>query len=213
MSDDEVGRPRFVVRFSSEYNTSLYLFCSVFAGQNDGAPSMSAQASKLREEDAQCSRPASREARTLVATRVLEMVRAAGGSELAPSCSLHPRRDRLAAHEAAKRRLNMQHWKCSLCGKAFGTERHLDLHLHRKHADAVTSEATACLGDYCDVLRCPSWVARIRAPAGSEPASMLEEGERPHSCSDTHLARRRDQCRALMHACAFGPVFAELDAE
>jgi hypothetical protein len=167
----------------------------------------------LREEDAACPRPASREARSLVATRVLEVARAAGGSELAPSCPLHPRKDRLAAHEAAKRRLNMQHWKCTLCGKAFGSERHLDLHLHRKHADAVPSGATACLADYCDVLRCPSWVARVTAPEASEQASLLEEGERPRSCSDARLARRRDQCRALMHACAFGPVFADLDAE
>jgi len=166
-----------------------------------------------REENVPCSRPSSREARAIVATRVLEVARSAGGGELARSCPLHPRNDQLAAHEVAKRRLNAAHWKCALCGKAFRTERHLDLHLHRKHADAVPAASTSCLAEQCDVLRCPSWVARVRAPWDSELAKTLEEGEHPHACSEDRMADRRAQCRALMHACAFGPVFAELEAE
>eukprot|EP00967_Tisochrysis_lutea_P018525 scaffold20974_cov32-Tisochrysis_lutea.AAC.3 len=173
-----------------------------------------------RAEDSPCPRGPSREARALVSSRLIALVREAGGGELPPSCALTPNNDALAAHEAAKRRLSSSHWKCSFCSKAFSSERYLDLHLHRKHVDALPNSAMTCLADHCDVLRCPAWVSAIREPPPqnleplhSSKGLPLAQGDHPQQCSEVRMDMRRKQCRALMHACAFGPAFIELDME
>jgi len=151
------------------------------------------------DENTPCSRPESREARRIVQTHIVTLSEEAGHGELAPSCPLSPHNDVLAAHEAAKRRLSGAVWKCGLCGKQFRSERHLDLHMHRKHADASPAGATSCLADECDLLRCPSWVKRL--------------GDAAAACTEGALAVRREHCAALMHSCAFGPLFAQLEHE
>ena len=156
-------------------------------------------ASPHPDENTPCSRPESREARHIVQTHIVTLSEEAGHGELAPSCPLSPHNDVLAAHEAAKRRLSGAVWKCGLCGKQFRSERHLDLHMHRKHADASPAGATSCLADECDLLRCPSWVKRL--------------GDAAAACTEGALAVRREHCAALMHSCAFGPLFAQLEHE
>ena len=47
--------------------------------------------------------------------------------------------------------------------------------------------ATVCLGEYCDMLRCPSWLEALRADS--------------RACDEGRLASRRLLCQHLLHAC------------
>ena len=88
-----------------------------------------------------CDRAAAREARK--AARELLLSR---GVAISPSCPLHPDNDRLLPHERRKKTLGRAQWQCSECSKLFRSERHLDLHLERKHDALLQPNATVCLG-------------------------------------------------------------------
>ena len=129
-----------------------------------------------------CDRAAAREARTAARELLLEQ-----GVAISPACSLHPSHDRLLPHEQLKSSLGRAQWRCSKCSKLFRSERHLDLHLERKHAALLEPNATVCLGEYCDMLRCPSWLVALR--------------KQPGGCDDQKLMARRHFCQHLLHDC------------
>ena len=111
-----------------------------------------------------CDRAAAREARK--AARELLLSR---GVAISPLCPLHPDNDRLLPHERRKKTLGRAQWqcahslnrtltepkpipsqtplRCSECSKLFRSERHLDLHLERKHDALLQPNATVCLGE------------------------------------------------------------------
>lgn len=127
----------------------------------------------LYEENTPCSRPESREARAIIGSRVLEVARGAGAGELATTCPLHSQNDALKLHEAAKRRMSGHNWKCLLCGKAFRSERYMDLHLHRKHADTAIA---------------PSW------PHSPNRTAQARVEERAHARDGPGASHRGSPC-------------------
>jgi len=79
--------------------------------------------------------------------------------------------------------------------------------MERQHLDTLPTNASQCLGDFCDVLGCPSWVeSQKRLPHGS-------------SCDGRQLDARRHFCQHLLHDCIpqhseMGSfLFASLDAQ
>ena len=130
----------------------------------------------------ECDREAAREARS--AARELLLYR---GVAISPTCPLHPDNDRLLPHEQRKKSLSRAQWRCSECSKLFRSERHLDLHLERKHAALLLPNATVCLGEYCDILRCPSWLEALR--------------KQQAGCDERKLRTRLHLCQHLLHDC------------
>ena len=63
------------------------------------------------------------------------------GVSLPLECPLNLSRDLLGARESLKR-ARSSHWQCLKCGKKFYLERHLDLHIERRHSDIVNNVST-----------------------------------------------------------------------
>jgi rubredoxin len=55
--------------------------------------------------------------------------------------------------------VTQRQWRCGLCGKVFKSEQYIDAHLVRRHTDSLPAAGGTCLAEYCDILRCPSWVS------------------------------------------------------
>ena len=115
-----------------------------------------------------CDRAMAREARRTLKERVLEPA-AAHGAEITAECALHPSHDHVLPQEAHRKMQSHSNWRCLCCGKTFRSEYYLDMHLDRRHSAEVAGHAchlqqnaSVCLGDYCDMLRCPSWLATLR---------------------------------------------------
>ena len=164
-----------------------------------------------------CDRPSAREARKAIKDMLLPLVRSYG-AQMSSTCPLSPEHDRLAAHEQKKKPLTQYNWRCEICGKSFRSERcahsrayrllqhgqqlttrcphrrYIDMHMDRKHLGMLSASATTCLGDFCDILRCPSWVRDLRSQLRDQPAA----------CKRRDLDRRRHYCQHLMHDC-FAP--------
>ena len=138
-----------------------------------------------------CDRPSAREARRVV-RNVLEPLAKSMGATLADTCPLAADQDHLLLHEAQKEVIRQSDWKCKVCGKHFKSEHYLDLHLHRKHAELLQNiSAQTCLGEFCDLLQCPSWLNGLR----------WEAANRPRPCKPSELDARRHLCQHLMHEC------------
>lgn len=58
------------------------------------------------------------------------------GVNLPIECPLNLSRDLLGVRESLKS-TRSSHWQCLECGKKFYLERHLDLHIERRHADVI----------------------------------------------------------------------------
>lgn len=138
-----------------------------------------------------CDRPSAREARRILRT-VLEPYAHSLGATLSPSCPLSAQSDHLLPHEALKHAMTQHQWRCNKCSKLFKSEHYIDLHLERKHPELLrNTSAESCLGEFCDLLQCPSWVNRLR-----HEAQM-----RPRPCKPGELDARRHFCQHLMHDC------------
>ena len=140
-----------------------------------------------------CDRSAARQARRAI-TQSLIPIAEARGAALSPACPLHPSHDHLLYYEQQKSAVTQFQWRCGLCGKLFKTEQHLDAHFDRKHADEAPATANTCLGDFCDILRCPSWLDGQRSQHRERPLSSSE-------CKPRELEARRHYCQHLMHDC------------
>ena len=147
-----------------------------------------------------CDRAAAREARRVVNNFVVPYAKSLG-AKLSPSCPLAPEQDHLLPHENQKHAITSQQWRCSQCGKLFRAEHFLDLHLEKKHADLLSSSAHACLGDYCDLLQCPTWLRDVKRHASAA-------GVRP--CKSSDMDARRHFCSHLMHDCFLADGRADL---
>eukprot|EP00966_Prymnesium_polylepis_P217770 5039903-Prymnesium_polylepis.1 len=137
-----------------------------------------------------CDRPAAREARKAINDMLLPLARSYG-AEMSETCPLNNAHDRLLTHEEAKRPSSQFQWKCQICGKQFRSERYIDMHMDRKHLATLPPNATTCLGEFCDILRCPGWVRGIK--------QMLRDN--PAACRERDLEGRRHFCQHLMHDC------------
>ena len=129
--------------------------------------------------DEACSRSRSRVARALIKSRGLVPRHEFFGGGLPDACPLV--HDVFGAHEAAKKAVRHNVWRCKFCGKSFVSEAWLDNHLALKHADSLPSNGTAyCLGDLCDVLDCAAAprLARTRPPRRS-PSDVHRPCRRP----------------------------------
>lgn len=140
-----------------------------------------------------CARRASREARKRLESHVLSPIERWKLDVASPhACAWHPQRDYLADHEMVKSRVHSQEWHCKLCGKRFRSEHFLDLHLDRRHSHELPQPSdtpdAVCLADFCDILRCPSWV---------EVAHRTD----PMACSHAELRERRAHCRETLRGC------------
>ena len=156
--------------------------------------------------DLNCDRHLAREARRIVKDVVTTLATSLR-AEVASSCPLHASNDHLLPHEERKKALTQWQWRCAECGKLFKSEHYLDRHLDRKHASLLnSSHATTCLGEYCDILQCPTWLEALRR----------QERERPRPCKPNELEARRHLCQHLMHDCFAGgadlhPVFESME--
>ncbi|KAL1514616.1 hypothetical protein AB1Y20_003710 [Prymnesium parvum] len=137
-----------------------------------------------------CNRAAAREARKEVRDMLIPLVKSYG-ARMSPVCPLHKEHDRLLGHESQKKALTISNWRCEICGKSFRSEHYIDMHLDRKHLDTLPHTATTCLGDFCDILRCPGWVNGVKARLRENPAD----------CDERELEARRHYCQHLMHDC------------
>ena len=164
--------------------TALALAFGCAAQETHGAPDSEDHPPLL------CDRPTAREARKAIKDMLVPLARSFG-AEMSESCPLHKDHDRLSAHEAKKRALSQFQWRCELCGKTFRSERYIDMHMDRKHLDTLAPGATTCLGEFCDILRCPGWIKGIKAQLRDDPAA----------CVERDLEGRRHFCQHLMHDC------------
>lgn len=137
-----------------------------------------------------CNRAEAREARKALNEMLLPLARSLG-AQLTRACPLNKEHDRFLSHESQKKAINMATWRCGICGKSFRSEYYIDMHLDRKHMDTLSPEATTCLADFCDILRCPSWIKRVRAQLRANPMS----------CREAELESRRHLCQHLLHDC------------
>ena len=140
-----------------------------------------------------CDRGASRAARK-AARKLLFDVADAHGVTISSGCPLHPDNDWLLPHEKHKQPLSRQQWRCALCGKTFRNEHYMDMHMERKHPELITANASVCPGEYCDILRCPSWVDELR--------------RQPARCDEPALRARRHLCQHMLHDCVSDDVSA-----
>lgn len=136
-----------------------------------------------------CDREASREARKIIADGLLPALRQLG-AQLSSNCVLHDEHDHLLLFERAKQLVTQRQWQCGLCGKVFKSEQYIDAHLVRRHTDSLPAVGGTCLAEYCDILRCPSWVNTLR---------QHQPGRSP--CRPVELEARRAFCQHLMHDC------------
>ena len=150
-----------------------------------------------------CDRVRAREARAAIRSRLLA-VAGQFRAVFSTQCPLHPDHDHLLHHEAQKEQLTQYQWRCGLCKKIFRSEHYLDLHLERKHRDVMPQNTSDCLGDYCDILGCPSWVADVQRDQHLHRHRTHGAGQ----CADAKkLDARRHFCQHLMHDCfATGPA-------
>ena len=154
-----------------------------------------------------CDRASAREARNAVNKELLPLA-ASLGATLSLDCPLHPEHDHLLLHEGNKTMITQFQWKCSICGKLFRSEHYLDRHFDRRHLDTLSAGASTCLGDFCDVLRCPSWLEGLRR-------ERKELAKR--NCRPAELDARRHFCQHMMHDCFTAhnadmhPVFETMD--
>ncbi|OQR99026.1 hypothetical protein ACHHYP_07420 [Achlya hypogyna] len=86
-------------------------------------------------------------------------------------------------HESRKYRVHANRWKCGYCNKQFRGEHFLDQHMDAKHTPEDAHGL--CMGDYCDILNCPSARAHTRHA----------------KCSHNTVFRRKQQCKALFQQC------------
>ncbi len=156
-----------------------------------------------------CDRPRAREARDIIRTEVVALATKLG-VELSRECPLHSDHDHVLGHEHHKSAISMFQWKCGYCGKLFRSERYLDMHLERKHSDLLPKNASVCLGDFCDILRCRSWVAEVQAQrhlpeyAHAHHQQGEASGTAPRCKEHRALDARRHFCQHLMHDCFTG---------
>lgn len=156
-----------------------------------------------------CDRPRAREARHAILTRLAPLARQHDARMMSRECALHPESDHLQAHEQQKSAVNQYQWRCGLCTKLFRSEHYLDMHLERKHAAALPRNASGCLGDFCDILHCPSWASEMRHDADAHRhhvrGAAHVHGAASGSCPDAkQLDARRHFCQHLMHDCFAG---------
>ena len=128
----------------------------------------------------------------MIQTTLIPMAESLGAT-LSEECPLHPSHDHLLHYEQHKKSLTGSHFRCGLCGKIFKSEHYLDRHFDRRHADAAPPTADTCLGDFCDFLRCPSWLSDLRRR--NRDVSALK------GCKAAALDARRHYCQHLMHDC------------
>ena len=69
------------------------------------------------------------------------------GVSLPIECPLNLARDMLGTRELLKKRKS-SHWKCQKCGKRFYSERYLDLHIGRKHANVISRVSRELLWNF-----------------------------------------------------------------
>jgi len=110
------------------------------------------------------------------------------GEYLLPSCPLHPLLDLLSEHETHKT-IHSGSWKCSYCGKMFGTESYVDNHLYRSHKNEIPKNATTCLADYCGIFGCENI---------DEETDSIDS---PVVCNDNVMLKRKYACQSLMQRC------------
>jgi len=136
---------------------------------------------------ASCSRSLSREARSILNNNLVPFAQQLG-AEIATACPFHTDHDHLLQHEQVKQPITQWQWRCGLCGKVFKSEQYIDAHLERRHKATLPAVTGAtCLADYCDILRCPSWVSSLR--------------HNSLTCRPAELDSRRAFCQHLMHDC------------
>ena len=141
-----------------------------------------------------CDRAQAREARGILQNYLIAKLTEIG--PLSGSCPFHPSRDYLSSHEEYKRKVHPRQWRCALCQKSFRSERFLDKHLDRRHSDTLVKPQNAvCLSDFCELLRCPTWV-----DVAQRTNHMI--------CNQNQLEERRQQCRSLIRRCT--PISEEL---
>jgi hypothetical protein len=133
-----------------------------------------------------CDRAASREARRIAKREVIDVARQ-HGVPLVASCPLHPDNDRVRAHEERKKPISGGQWQCNVCGKLFSSEKYLDMHMQRRHADMLRTNDTLCLADYCDLMRCPRWLESIQGGT--------------LACKPSEVAARMHLCQHVFHDC------------
>ncbi|KAF0690440.1 Aste57867_18172 [Aphanomyces stellatus] len=134
-----------------------------------------------------CARHLSREAMLILHQKVYQPARALS-YELPPSCPLASNNILYLENEAQKERLHSGRYRCGLCKKQFRTEEYMDKHFDRAHStadDETGGDDGLCLGDYCDILNCPTHRASARHA----------------KCTHSSLRRLKQQCTTLLQAC------------
>ena len=157
-----------------------------------------------------CDRARAREARHIINSHVRPLIRYLQADMLS-ECPFHADHDFLLPHEEEKQVVAQWQWRCGICGKVFRTEHHLDRHFDRRHSETLQMMGNTCLGDFCDILRCPSWLEAMRMQRPEHGVA--------HDCNPAELQARRHQCQHIMHDCfaasggaeVLNPVFETMD--
>ena len=167
--------------------------------------------------DEACSRSRSRVARALIKSRGLVPRQGVFGGGLPDACPLV--HDVFGAHEAAKKAVRHNVWRCRFCGKSFVSEAWLDNHLALRHADSLPSNGTAyCLGDLCDVLDCAASPHLAGTPLDRDRRDRVDDDDRERRrrrrgrafkrsselatpCDAASLEAAKARCRAVVSAC------------
>jgi len=104
--------------------------------------------------------------------------------QIPEKCVFHSSNDKYAIFADKGRQLKKKKYKCDLCEKHFTSQDYLDQHLLLKHEDKIPVNATICLADYCDILRCDE-----------------EEMKPIIACNEQYMLKRKFFCEGIMSTC------------
>jgi len=126
-----------------------------------------------------CSVGLSKLARNIVTQDILPLL---SEFDMPSKCFLNGDLDMSRPLEEAKR-ARKRVWQCGICQKQFLAEGYLETHLETFHSDHMPSNATVCLGDYCDILGC------------ERSDKVLRE------CSASAFRKRKIECESILNVC------------
>ncbi|EGG13422.1 hypothetical protein DFA_11183 [Cavenderia fasciculata] len=101
--------------------------------------------------------------------------------KLPSTCVFNKNLDMLAVFQSLKFLQNDHQYRCKSCSKQFKSEDYIDQHLKNNHADLIPSNATICLGDYCEMLNC--------------------NNDYIISCDERKMEKLKYACQGIMYNC------------
>jgi hypothetical protein len=133
-----------------------------------------------------CSRQHSKVVREYFA-RVLLPIFKKYSQPVPDKCPFSPFHDIYHYQENNKTKLDVNKWKCEMCGKMFQSESYLDNHFNNRHNNTLQIKKSAnCLANFCRIFRCDVLMKRTSSST---------------KCYESTLTKLRDRCKIYVDQC------------